>query len=331
MRVTELSEKELIARIVPLLPEGSSTELGSGDDCAVISAPGRRYVVTTDVLVEGQHFKSAWSTGFEVGARAAAQNLADVAAMGAKPTALVVSMVLPRELEVAWLDDFAAGLGAEAYRAGAGVVGGDLSLGPALVVSVTAHGSLSGEPITRAGARPGDTLAVAGSLGRSAAGLAALQSGAVSPALHGAAVPTPFQEPVAVYRAPRPPLEAGLVAAQRGASAMMDISDGLVKDADRMAEASGVALDITRYGLHDDVAALERAAKVLGADPLQWVLYGGEDHSLLATFPPHVLATPPFRAIGTVGEFGGFRAPRQDVRVTLDGQPVAGGFDHFRG
>lgn len=294
----------------------------------MVSAPDGRFVVTTDVLVEGQHFRTDWSTGAEVGARAAAQNLADVAAMGAKPTALVVSMVLPPDLDVAWLEDFAGGLGSEVFRAGAGVVGGDLSRGPVLVISVTAHGTTGGKAITRSGAKPGDTLAVVGTLGRSAAGLAALQSGAVSPSLHGAQVPTPFQEPVALYRSPQPPLKAGLVAAQRGASAMMDISDGLVMDAGRMAEASGVALDITRYGLHDDLSALRKAGKALGVDPLEWVLFGGEDHGLLVTFPPYVLTTAPFRAIGTVGEYGALRGG-QKARVTLDGQPVVGGFDHF--
>lgn len=329
--VSDFSEGELISRLLPYLPRGGQTLLGSGDDCAVVAAPDRKFVVTTDVLVEGEHFRRDWSTGAEVGARAAAQNLADVAAMGAKPTALVVSMVLPTDLPISWLEDFAGGLGSEAFRGGAGVVGGDLSRGPVLVISVTAHGSVAGTPVTRSGARPGDTLAVAGTLGRSAAGLAALDSGAVSPRLHGAAVPTPFQESVALFRSPRPPLEAGPLAAQRGATAMMDISDGLVRDAGRLAEASEVAIDLTRYGLHDDVASLDKAARALGADPLQWVLFGGEDHGLLVTFPPYVLATAPFRAIGTVGEFGTSRGPKQQSRVTLDGQAVTGGFDHFHG
>lgn len=329
MKVSELSEKQLIARILPYLPQGPLTLLGSGDDCAVVSAPDAKFVVTTDVLVEGQHFRRDWSTGFEVGARAAAQNLADVAAMGAKATSLVVSMVLPADLEVEWLEDFAGGLAAEVFRAGAGVVGGDLSGGPALVISVTAHGTVSGAPITRSGARPGDTLAVVGTLGRSAAGLAALKSGAVAPSLRGSEVPTPFQEPVALYRSPKPPLEAGLIAAQRGATAMMDISDGLVMDAGRLAEASGVALDITRYGLHEDLSALREVGKALGVDPLQWVLFGGEDHGLLVTFPPFVLMTEPFRAIGTVGEYGVLRGTGQQARVTLDGMAVQGGFDHF--
>ncbi|WP_099332099.1 thiamine-phosphate kinase [Actinomyces minihominis] len=329
MKVSELSEKQIIARMTPYLPVGGSTLVGPGDDCAVVEVPDRRFVVTTDILVEGSHFRSAWSTGAEVGARAAAQNLSDVAAMGAKPTSLVVSMVLPADLDIDWLEDFAGGLGTEAFNAGAGVVGGDITRGPTLVISVTAHGTLAGDPVLRSGARPGDTLAIAGTLGRSAAGLAALDSGAVSGALHGAAVPTPFQEPVALYRSPKPPLSAGPLAAGRGATAMMDVSDGLVADTTRMAEASGVSIDITRYGLHDDLAALEKAARSLGVDPVQWVLYGGEDHSLLVAFPPYVLVTAPFRAIGTVGEYGTSRSDATRSRVTLDGKQVTGGFDHF--
>ena len=111
---------------------------------------------------------------------------------------------------------------------------------------------------------------------------------------------------------------------------MMDISDGLVTDATRLAAASGVAVDLTRYGLHDDLAALENAGQALGVDPLQWVLYGGEDHGLLATFPPNVLVTAPFRATGSVGEFGAARGAAQRSPVTLDGRSVSGGFDHFR-
>ncbi len=334
--VGDLSEKEILARIVPLLPSGYHTALGSGDDCAVVNAPGGRFVVTTDVLVEDIHFRRDWSSGFEVGARAAAQNMADIAAMGGKPTALVVSMVLPRDLEVEWVEDFASGLAAEVFPTGAGIVGGDLSQGEKIVVSVTAHGALAGAAVERSGARPGDTLAVVGTLGYSAAGLAALESGAVSPFLRGQDVPTPFTDPVATFRIPRPPLDAGPVAAQRGANSMMDISDGLVVDAGRIAEASGVAIDLSRYGLQHDADLLSEAGAQLGVDPYDWLLYGGEDHSLLVTFPPFVLVTAPFRTIGAVGKYDPTRKPAgasefsgTPGRVTLDGKQVGRGFDHF--
>lgn len=329
VKVSDLSEKEILARMVPLLPRGNFTELGSGDDCAIVTAPGNHFAVTTDILVEDVHFRRDWSTGAEVGARAAAQNLSDIAAMGASPTALVVSIVVPPDLEMAWLEDFAGGMGAEVHATGAGVVGGDLSRGPVLVISVTAHGRLGGRAVTRSGARPGDTLAVVGNLGQSAAGLAALTTGTVFPGLRGAEVPTPFTLPVQLYRSPQPPLEAGPLAAQRGATAMMDLSDGLVIDATRLAEASDVTIDLTRYGLQDDCGILEDAGRELGMDPLQWVLFGGEDHGLLVTFPPYVLVTEPFRAIGTIGRIDDWTAKNNGSRVTMDGRPLSGGFDHF--
>lgn len=328
--VGELSESQILSRIFPYLPSGEHTLLGPGDDAAVVGAPNERFVVTTDVLVEGSHFKREWSTGGEIGARAAAQNLSDVAAMGAVPTSVVVSMVLPPDLPVAWLEDFAGGIGAEVGKTGAGVVGGDIVSGPTLVVSVTAHGYLAGKPITRSGARPGDTLAVAGTLGLSAAGLAALESGAVSPGLRGPEVATPYREAVAVYRSPKPPLTAGPLAAGLGATAMMDLSDGLVIDANRLATASGVQLDLSRYRLDDFKGPLEAAAKRLGVDPMQWILYGGEDHGLLATFPAYVLVPEPFRVIGTVGAHRVGRGRADADRVTLEGQPLSGGWDHFR-
>lgn len=326
MKVGELSEAQLLARVVPLLPQGNRTLVGPGDDAAVVAVPGGDFAVTTDVLVEDVHFRRHWSSGFQVGARAAAQNLSDIAAMGATPWSLVVSLVLPPDLDVAWVEDFAQGMAAEVFPTGAGVVGGDLSRGEKLVISVTAHGGGGGQPVLRSGARPGDTVAVAGTLGQAAAGLAALSSGVVAAALQGNDVPYPFTKPVELYRVPRPPLEAGPLAKSRGATAMIDVSDGLVIDARRVAQASGVSIDLTRYGLQASAADLDAAANQLGQDPYQWVLFGGEDQALLATFPPYVLVTDPFFPIGVVGEAGFGQA-----LVTLDGAALdEAGFDHFQ-
>ncbi|MBX9244444.1 thiamine-phosphate kinase, partial [Actinotalea ferrariae] len=169
--VGDLGEDGLLARIFPLLPRGSGTLLGPGDDAAVVAAPDGRVVVSTDVLVEHRHFRRDWSTGEDVGRRAAVQNLADVAAMGARPSALVVGLVVPADLEVAWVLGLARGLAA-ACGPDVGVVGGDLSGGSEVVVAVTVHGDLEGRaPVLRGGARPGDVLAHAGVRGRSAAGL----------------------------------------------------------------------------------------------------------------------------------------------------------------
>ncbi|WP_309232755.1 AIR synthase related protein, partial [Actinotalea sp. JY-7885] len=172
--VADLGEDALLAQIFPLLPRAAGTLLGPGDDAAVVAAPDARVVVSTDVLVEGRHFRREWSSGEDVGRRAAVQNLADVAAMGARPTALVVALVVPPDVPVSWVLGLARGLAA-ACGPEVGVVGGDLSGGSEVVVAVTVHGDLEGRaPVLRSGARPGDVVAHAGVRGRSAAGLALL-------------------------------------------------------------------------------------------------------------------------------------------------------------
>jgi len=318
--VGDLSEDALLALIFPLLPAGSATLLGPGDDAAVIAAPDGRVVVSTDVLVEDRHFRRAWSSGEDVGWRAAMQNLADIAAMGARPTSLVVTLVAPADLPVAWATGVAAGLAAACGPHDVGVVGGDLSGGDRVVVSVTVHGSLDGrEPVLRSGARAGDVVAHAGVRGRSAAGLALLDAG------RGALAP----ELVRAYLRPDPPLAAGPAASRAGATSMLDLSDGLLRDAGRVARASGVVLDLEPVAdaFAADVAALAAAAGALGADAREWVLGGGEDHGLLATFPAGTALPEPFRAVGRV------RAAGPDgPGVLVGGQPPAAGspgWDHF--
>ncbi len=171
-------EAAVLARLLPHLPAGPAALLGPGDDAAVVAAPDRRVVATTDLLVQGRDFRTDWSSGADVGAKAAAQNLADLAAMGAVPTGLLLTLGAPPGTPLAWLEDLAAGLGRACARWGTGVVGGDLSASAEILVSVTALGDLQGrEPVLRSGARPGDVLALAGALGRSAAGLALLLAG----------------------------------------------------------------------------------------------------------------------------------------------------------
>jgi len=330
--VRDLSEEELLAQIFPLLPAGSATVLGPGDDAAVVAAPDARFVVTTDVLVEDRHFRRRWSDGYDVGARAATANLADVAAMGARPTSLVVSLVVPGDLPVGWVTGLARGLAETCRPVDAGVVGGDLSGGDAVVVAVTAHGDLEGRrPVTRSGARPGDVLAYAGDRGLSAAGLALLDAGAAGP--HDATddpaddTADALMACVAGYLRPRAPLAAGPAAARAGATAMLDVSDGLLRDAGRLARASGVGVDLERAALARDVERLRPAATALGLDDdaaLGWVLSGGEDHGLLATFAPGVALPEGFRRVGRVLPGAG---------VTVDGAApaVRGGWDHFAG
>ncbi len=286
--VGEISEAALLARILDVLAGSSQALVGPGDDAAVLAAPGERMVVTTDTLVHGPDFRLAWSTGRELGGKAAAVNLADVAAMGARPTALIVALAVPGRTPVPFVTELAAGLreACDDLAPGCAVEGGDLTISDTLTIAVTALGVLDGrEPVLRSGARAGDVVAVAGELGRAARGLRVLFDRCRTDA--GEPVPVDRAHlnaseiaDVAAQLCPRPPIAHGARAAQAGATAMMDVSDGLVLDARRMADASGVTIDIT--GVDDPVD-----------------LTGGEDHALLATFP--VGAVPSgFRPIGAV-------------------------------
>ncbi len=277
----DLGESGVLARILPLLPPGAATLVGPGDDAAVLCAPDARVVASTDLMVQDRDFRLDWSSPEDVGVKAAAQNLADVAAMGAVPTALLVSLVAPPSTPVAWAEGFARGLALGCAATGTTVAGGDLSSGPVLMVSVTVLGDLEGrDPVLRSGARPGDVVAVRGSLGRSAAGLALLQAGR----------PDAAPDLVDVHRRPEPPVLAGRDAALAGATAMLDVSDGLLLDLGRIADASGVSIDLDGVPLFARRDALRPAAEALlgGRDghylAWSWVLGGGEDHALAATF-----------------------------------------------
>lgn len=309
--VRDLGEFGLIRRITAGRTAPSDALLGPGDDAAVVAAPDGRVVVSTDVLVEGVHFRLDWSAPHDVGRKAVAANVSDVAAMGAVPTALVVGFGCPPGTPVETADGLSAGLWDEAGRAGVAVVGGDVVTAGQLVVSITALGDLQGRaPVTRAGARPGDVLAVCGRLGWSAAGLAVLGRG--------------FRSPVALvtaHRVPEPPYEAGPQAARAGATAMIDVSDGLLADVGHVAEASGVRVDVRSAALAVPQRLVD-VGKALGADPRHWVLTGGEDHALAATFPPTGPLPEGWTAVGSVAAGTG---------VLVDGRPYDGarGWDHF--
>ena len=248
--VGELGEVGLIAAITERLTTSSAVLLGPGDDAAVIAAPDARVVASTDMLVEGRHFRRAWSEPADVGHRAAAANLADIAAMGAVPTALLVGLAVPAELPTAWVTALADGMHDECLAAGAVIVGGDVVRSDTLVISVTALGSLEGrEAVTRSGAVPGDLVAVAGRLGWAAAGLAVLSRGFRSPRIL-----------VDAHRRPAPPYAEGPRAAALGATAMTDVSDGLLADLGHVAVASGVSRG-------DRVGRVSRAAGVPGHRP----------------------------------------------------------------
>lgn len=275
--LARLGEAAVLARIFPRLPAADATLLGPGDDAAVLAAADGRYVVTTDMLIHGPDFRWEFSTPEDLGWKAAATNLSDVAAMGARPTALVVAIAAPQDTLVGVLEGVADGIRLACARLapGCGVVGGDLSSSDVFTIAVTAFGDLGGRaPVRRSGARPGDVVAVAGELGVAGRGLALLFERGRAAALRADA------HAVGRQLRPVPPISLGMVAADAGATAMMDVSDGLALDARRLARASAVDLDL---------------------EPLSdGELRGGEDHGLLATFPPDVRLPDGFRRIGSV-------------------------------
>jgi len=319
--LANLGESESLRRTIGRLIQGEYTLVGPGDDAAVVRAPDSRYVVTTDTMIEVHDFRLDWSTGFDLGFKAIASNVADVAAMGAKPTALVVAIALPGTTDISWLEAFADGLNAAITELapGAEVVGGDIARSEQVFISVTAHGDLEGrEPVLRSGAKPGDVLAVAGTLGRAAAGLSILQSGIAD-------VISAFDDLVGIQLRPQPPISAGVSASLAGATSMLDISDGLARDAHRIAKASGVSIEINGKDLQGFEATLEQAAMRLGVHSSDWVRFGGEDHSLLATFPADAVIPREFKPIGQV-------VTQTDNLVTLDGIELQqNGWDSIRG
>jgi len=306
----DVGEFGLIRRVTADRVQPPSTLLGPGDDSAVVAAPDGRVVACTDVLVEGVHFRLDWSAPDQVGRKAAAANLADIAAMGAVPTALLVGLACPRDTPVEALEGLAEGLWAEAASAGGGGVGGGGAARPAAVRSVPALGPLEGGAAgPRAGAQPGDVVALCGRIGWAAAGLDVLHRGFRSP---GAVVNA--------HRVPEPPYAAGPQAAQAGATSMIDVSDGLLADLAHVAEASGVTIDVSTAALAIP-PRLAEVASALGVDPLGWLLTGGDDHALVATFPG--AAPEGWTVIGGVSA--------GDPVVLVDGAPHEGtaGWDHF--
>lgn len=305
-----MGEFGLIRRITAGL--GRSTAIvGPGDDAAVLAVHDSRVVASTDLLLENRHFRRDWSTATDIGRKAAARNFADIVAMGAQPTALLVGLAAPGTLDVGWIDGLVAGFAEECAMVGAEVVGGDVSASTDVMISVTALGDLQGrEPVLLSGAKVGDVVASCGRLGWAAAGFAVLSRG--------------FRSPVQVvnaHRRPEPPYAEGPRAAAGGATSMTDISDGLIADLGHIAEASAVRIDLRGESL-TPTSKLRDVASALNVDPMSWVLGGGDDYSLVATFPSFASVPPAWTSIGLVREGEGVR---------VDGLRWAGaGHEHFR-
>lgn len=309
--LAQVGEFAVIDRLVAGRRQPGEVLIGPGDDAAVLRAPDGRVVVSTDMLVQGRHFRLDWSTPEDIGRKAIAQNAADIEAMGARPYAFVVAFGAPADTGMAAALALSDGMWSEAGRFGGGVVGGDLVTAPQWVISVTALGDLAGRaPVRLDGARPGDTVAAVGDLGWSAAGYALWDKGIED-----------LPELRRRHVVPEVRYGQGTAAATAGATAMTDVSDGLIADLGHIARASGVRIDLAGSALQSDIAALAPAAAMLGSEPRDWVLTGGEDHALVATFD----GVPPagWRTIG--------RVHAGQSAVTLDGAPWhgAGGWESF--
>ncbi len=310
--LADVGEFGLISELTAHFPQGEHVLVGPGDDAAVLRVRTGHVVVSTDLMVEGRHFRRDWASGADVGHRAAAQNLSDVNAMGGRATSLTLALAAPADLPASWALDLASGFAEECALVGASVVGGDLTRADQVVVAVTVLGACTQPPVLRSGAGPGDLLALAGRQGWAAGGLTVLSRGFRSPRVL-----------VDAYRRPVPPYDAGPTAAEAGATSMIDVSDGLLSEVAHLASSSAVAIDV-RSATLEVAEPLVTVGAALGADPLSFVLGGGDDHGLLATFPPGQVPDG-WTVVGEVLDGG---TPGE---VTVDGAAYEGatGWTHF--
>ena len=322
--LAQLGESRVLQLFMPMLDEHNRSviqvasahgqepvlEVGPGDDCAVLTGDNRRTVITTDTLVHGQDFLDIWpagprSGGYEVGWKATTQNLADIAAMGAEPVSLFVSLSLPPEAPYGWVEDFARGILDSLHACSATVCtvgGGDLGSARDASVTITAVGRCE-NPVLRSGAQPGDTVALAGCTGWADAGLRLLTTTGSLDSIEQ--LPSTQKERIerAVTHQLRPvsPIPAGRRAAAYGANAMLDLSDGLVKP----------------HNDHGDSAVSLARECVLG---------GGEDHGLLACFPAGATIPEEFVVLGSCSA-----QERSESRILCDGYELQNyGWEHYR-
>ena len=269
------TESEVIALLAQVFASSNpNLEVGIGDDAAVIRTSNRT-VITTDMAVEGVHFRLEWSSAFEIGRKITAANLADVFSMGAKPTFLVVAVSLTGNEELEWIKNLANGIAFEANLVGAAVVGGDLAKGAAVTIAITALGEVS-DPILRSGAQVGDQIYLSNMTGWSRAGLAILEKGL--PIESDSA-----KRAVAAFRSPT--LNYAYAANLVKATAMSDVSDSLITQAEQMAAASNVQfnLDLNLFQAATDFSELRTLSAELNVSVSDLILGGGEDHVFLAT------------------------------------------------
>jgi thiamine-monophosphate kinase len=332
--VADIGEFGLIDALRSVLPAavvaGTDLRIGIGDDAAVWTpVAGESLVVTTDSLIEGIHFRLDWTDWESLGWKSLAVNLSDIAAMGATPRLIVLSLGLRGDERVADLQAFYRGLGELALSTGSLVAGGDIVAAPqGLTIHVTAMGETRGSKVlTRAGARPGDLIGVSGTIGAAAAGLRLLHLPPDDPRRHA----TTADRLIAAHLRPEPRLALGASLLRHGATAAMDLSDGLLGDLPKILSASAVGAII-------DANALPVAAAVRALFPDRWVdlaTRGGEDYELLFTAPQTVfdeIAAAGHNTNTTITAIGEITGERQLLMRNIDGtvESVTGGaFDHF--
>lgn len=306
----ELGEFGLIDLVARQLGTSPLVLIGPGDDAAHVATGPSGTLISTDLLIEGRHFRRDWSSAHEIGRKAAACNMSDINAMGGTATALTVGFGAPADLPVEWALEMIRGFEEEAATVGAHVVGGDITSADSVVLGISVIGEA--DPIVRrSGASPGDLVAVIGRMGLAGAGFAALSRGFRSP-----------KAAVDAHRVPAPPYAEGPAAALAGASAMTDISDGLLADLAHVAAASGVAIDIDPTAFQV-VEAVGTVAEALQIDPMTFVLTGGDDYGLAATFAPGSPIPAGWTVVGSAGAGAGVTV----AGATFDG---ASGHQHWR-
>jgi thiamine-monophosphate kinase len=311
-------EDEITARLKDIFATTLTAEvrLGIGDDCAILETPRNSWqaasLVSTDILIEGVHFRREWSDAKIIAERAFAQNLADIAAMGGRGVAMLVALGVSPDISTAFLMDFAEAFADAARKNRVAVIGGDLANSSVLSIAVTVLGATDGrEAIQRRGAKPGDLVAVCGELGSSALGFQKLNAATAD----GANIAELLDSAcVRDFLCPQPNYAQGIWAAKNGVHAMIDISDGLVKDASRIARASGVSIKLFPAPERDEIAR-------------QAYYFGGEDHALLACFPTEVELNDAWKIVGEVAD----GSSKEVIAEDLTDADFAKMFDHCGG
>ena len=312
----ELTEDQLIEAIRKVLSgEFPGVQVGIGDDAAVVESGTGSTVISTDMLIEGVHFERSSISARDLGAKSIVVNVSDIAAMAASPRYAMVSLGIPVDVDAAWVMELFGGMRAACDEYALALVGGDTNRADAVVIAVAVVGEVgSGHAVSRSGARPGDIVVVTGSLGAAAGGFLLSR-------IHPSKLPQALAEPwgrelLDAQARPVARVGEGQTLAQAGATAMMDLSDGLAKDLSRLCSASGVGarVDLPRVPVAE---ALRLAAGFLGVDPAELALTGAEDYELLATIDLTNLA----RARGDLRER--FGVTLSDVGVIIDEGLVA--------